>query len=91
MEFKIQKSQRYMELLVKKRPFKLFIQKIIGLLREEGLKAWKIHPAAVESLRWVRQGLISDFFCDAVDEMVYAKHKMLYKEDLHTAIWMIGH
>ena len=61
------------------------------LREEEGFKATRIQPLAIEALQWAAEAFISDLFSDSVDEMVHAKRKTLNIEDLHITIKMKGY
>ena len=91
-ELEIRKYQKSTELLVKKTPFMRCVKAILGYLREEeGFKATRIQPVAIEALQWAAEAFISDLFAASVDEMVHAKRKTLNVEDLHITIKMKGY
>ena len=92
VDLEIHKYQKSTELLVKRTPFMRFVKAILGYLREEeGFKATRIQPVAIEALQWAAEAFISDLFSDSVDEMIRAERKTLNIEDLHITIKMKGY
>ena len=75
-----------------KEPSKRCVKAIIFVLcEEEGFRVSKIQSVAAEALQWATKAFISDLFRDSVDEMVHAKLKTLYFEDLHVTVKIKGY